>query len=219
VHVIPHVTVVKSGDVEVNNESHRALLLKVTNPTLGSIRLRLAASSYRGETSWDDDAESVQLPELLVDTWSQTIVDAVLAPDLSEGLEPTATAELLSAEDSIIEMGVKTREVPEDVANWDGASCMASSASHVGGASSLRSSVRLLAHSASSSWFELTLLGIPKKHQRDDASAGTATAVPLALQIEVGNGSWESSLIQSQITKGHGEPDRVIFDLILIIAT
>jgi len=251
VHVIPNVSVVKATTIADGNEKKRVVaLLKVTNPTLGSIRLRLAPSSYRGEPYWDDGGDAVDsnattedadapaprnpiLTDLLVDTWTQTRVDAKLVErkvSNAEDVKPTDTVELLSAEDSIIEMGSssRARQVPDEVSNWAPATS-ATSASTM--------SLKAVAHSASTAWFEMSIPGSSLENEEGnegEKGSGTgqrktkAPAVPFALQIEIGNGSWESSLIQplqGVVAAQKGEEaasaaaaiDRVTFDLVLIV--
>jgi len=180
----------------------RIFLVNVTNPTLGTIRLRFNSSSYRGEVDQSTDAPSdnitTQLPNLLVDTISDKHVNAQLQLDVLK-LGPTEQVELLSAEDSFIEFGGKSKEIPHQVLRWD-----PSESDAVGTSSSMR----LVAKSASTAWFELTVLDVRTE------TSDLLPAVPLALQIEVGNGSWQSSLVQPQQTTGD-EEDWVTFDLVL----
>jgi hypothetical protein len=184
IHVMPHIRAMK----QVISENGRLFLLKVTNPTLGPVRLRFVASSYLGEADWENPEEKTPfLPNLLVDTWTQTHVDAVLNPNLLPHMTPTETVELMSAEDSFIEFGGKAREMPRTITNWETST----------GAEDAPTML-LVAQSASTAWFQLNL----------------ANAVPFALQIEVGKGSWESSLIEARQIEGE-EPDRVTFDLVL----
>lgn len=155
-------------------------LLKVVNPTLGTMRLRFSSSQYRGEPSWDDSSQpNESLDALLTDTVTQTRWNVQLWPWALEGaLNTTEVVELLSAEDSIIEMGGKARETPDAVVNWAAPDQSPSEAC-----------MRLVAQYASDAWFELC---IPA---RSDQDINRKPAIPLDLQIELGNGSWESSLI------------------------
>jgi hypothetical protein len=99
--------------------------------------------------------------------------------------------DLLSAEDSIIEMGGKARETPKSVINWDAAN-----------ASTSETTMSLVAQSASDAWFELVV-----------APGFDASALALQLQVAVGEGLWESSLIQPK--EDSEESDWVGFDLVL----
>ena len=61
-------------------------------------------------------------------------------------------------------------------------------------------------------WFELVIM------EEQPTSDGVYCAIPLAMQIEVGNGSWESSLVQpdSKGESGDATNDIVIFNLLLV---
>lgn len=183
---MPNVTVVQ----KVKTENGLSLLLKVTNPTLGSVRLRFAPSSYPGEPDFDNDSQTTtHLADLLVDTLSQKRVSANVTHLLND-FEPTNTVELLSAEDSIIEMGGRAHEIPDEVRSWQPSSSVFS----------------VVAQKASSAW-----LGVNLPVQ----DVESPVAVPFAMQIEVGNGSWDSALIQSQATEE--QADRATFDLVVIL--
>lgn len=193
IQVVPHIRVIKSVKVD----SRSCLLLKVTNPTLSSVRLRFAASSYVGEIDWDNaNAKTLILPDLLVDSLTQKKVTAEVRPDILNDFQSTSFVELLPAEDSVIELGGKMIAIPKEVLAWEPA--------HVDDTAKDR--MRLIAQSASIAWFELY---IPSYEGR------TVTAVPLALEIEVGNGSWESSLIQPRVISD-SKADKVTLDLVLV---
>ena len=59
-------------------------------------------------------------------------------------------------------------------------------------------------------WFVLSLIGIQERQPAN-------VAVPLALEIELGAGSWETSLIPPKDELSHGELDMVSLDLLLVI--
>lgn len=176
-----------------------AFLLKVTNPTLGPLRLRFATSQYQGEPSWDDASVSdASLAQVLVDELQQTHLDIDVRPDLLQDLATTETVELASSEDSFIELGGKAREVPAEIRAWEPST----------GVVVEQSTMRVVVCSASTAWFELVTCGCPALANDED---GTRPGIPIALQVEVGNGSWESSLIPQQ----QKEDDFVTFDLLL----
>ena len=98
------------------NSNQRVFLLKVSNPTLGTVRLRLVKSNYLGEIDhWDEFSTSHELKStatmagVLVDTLQQTLLDVALISGL-DVVSSTDTMELLSAEDSIIELGASANE-------------------------------------------------------------------------------------------------------------
>jgi hypothetical protein len=197
--VIPCVRSVK----QVKTDRGSSFLLQVTNPTLSSVRFRFAPSTYAGEPDWDDGKPSIFLSNLLVDSFTQALVSADLRLDLLNNMEPTAFVELLSSEDSIIELGGKTTDTPKEVLAWKPTS------------DDNYSTVGIVATSSSSAWFEVNLV-IANADQQPAAKEGVAMAVPLALQIEIGNESWESSLIQPRMME-EDETDRVSFDLVVIV--
>jgi hypothetical protein len=187
----------------------QVFLLKVSNPTLGSVRLRFSKSAYGGEKEyWNDTAgqsstngSTTLFAGLLADTLVQRFVQAELKPALMDGLQTTETVELLSAEDSIIELRGKTLRTPELVMNWDPELVL----KLVDTAEGSVPFIRLVAQSAADAWFELVVL-----EAQTDMSM--ASAVPLALEVDLGHGSWESSLIPTKdVAK-----DMVVFDLVLV---
>jgi hypothetical protein len=222
VHVIPRVKVVKNAALVENDK--QVFLLKVTNPTLGTIRLRFSPSTYQGEqltesTTTADQKTTPLLTDLLVDTFTDEHSHVEINCNAFASLEPTQEVELLSAEDSFIEFGGKSKEVPYEVLRWDPTQVEAAAAA----ASNGNAVMRLVAQSASTAWFELVAPDIPTttpSSSADDttgttaASAAISPAVGLALQIEVGNGSWQSSLVQPKQQEGDAK-DWVTFDLLI----
>lgn len=178
------------------NPQRSAFLLKCTNPTLGRIRMRFVASNYQGEYSWDMKSEKreTSMNQVLVDEWKQEYLDLELNTTLLRDLATTETVELLSAEDSFIEFGGKAREIPSEVRDWTPSVPTVD-----------KSTMRVVASSSSTAWFELVTFGL-------DEMDGKRPAIPLAIEVEVGNGSWESSLIPQQ---QKNEGDFVAFDLVL----
>ncbi|KAL7567639.1 hypothetical protein ACA910_000232 [Epithemia clementina (nom. ined.)] len=198
IHVMPRIGVLKHE----TKEDYRVFLIKVTNPTLGPVRLRFTSSSYQGETDWDDPTKkNPVIDDLIVDDLFQVHMNLELKQVLTAQMKQTESIELFSAEDSFIELGGKSTEIPDQVKNWtvDGF--------ETGGEK--ESAMRLVASSASTAYFELALANAAGPATRENH----AVAVPLTLQLETGNGSWESSLIQ-KVTEGEN-PDWVSFDLVI----
>lgn len=99
-HTIPSVRVVKGAYAD----GGVSLLLKVNNPNSGSLRLRLAASDYRGEPDFEDAEQlSPSLKSLLIDVMTQAHVDATLDLNVLQSLPPSPTVVLVSREDSVSE--------------------------------------------------------------------------------------------------------------------
>ena len=186
-----------------------ALLIKVSNPTLGVIRLRLQSSEYKGEPEWDSKSDRTPvLEDLLVDPLTQTKINTKLATETVQQLQATHFCELEAAEDSFLELGKSlNNDEPEEVAQWDSEAVLSNSTISSESSTS-NSTLRLLAQKSAVGWFELVLLEMT-------AGNGLHSAVPLALQIEVGEGSWESSLVQPELTEGEGVKDMATFDLVL----
>jgi hypothetical protein len=172
-----------------------AFLLKVTNPTLGPVRLRFGPSTYNGEVNWDDPNGSCVtfLKDLLVDELMQESLQIDLQTTILQDLATTETVELLSAEDSFIEFGGKAREVPEGVRGWKAPARTVTA-----------SQMRVVASSSSTAWFELVTAGL-------EVADGSRPGLPISIEVELGNGSWESSLIPQK----NPENDFVAFDLVI----
>lgn len=192
--------------IHASDDTRHVFLFKVANPTLGAIRLRLASSKYSGEPDWDDKTKTTPaLENLLVDPMTQQFVNAKLAPDVSRTLQPTEVCQLEPAEDSFLELGKSSTEEPDVVTKWDAGDVLVDS--KVG--PELPATLRLVGQKSSCAWFELVVL-------ETKMNSGVNCAVPLALQIEVGDGSWDSSLVQADPVKDDETKDLVTFDLVII---
>ena len=191
--------------IHASDETKHAFLLKVANPTLGSIRMRLAASDYAGEPVWDEpESVSCHLQNLLVDPFTDQHINAQIMPHALRSLDPTEICELQAAEDSFLELGKVADEIPEAVANWDaGQILFKSNVSPNGPAASLC----LLASKNSMAWFELVVL-------EGNLAQGVDSAVSLSMDVEVGNGSWDSSLVHPEQLE-QDKKDMVSFDLVI----
>ena len=122
----------------------------------------------------------------------------------SSEVAPTEMCQLEPAEDSFLELGKSSMEQPDAVTKWDAGDALADSKVAENGN---KSSLRLVGASHSSAWFELVVL-------EHDVKPGFHAAATLALEIEVGNGSWDSSLIQAA-TAESGATDLVTFDVVV----
>jgi hypothetical protein len=203
IHVIPRIQVIQHDPPCSENSNRRVFLLKVSNPTLGTVRLRLAKSNYCGEIDhWDEFSTSpelkptVTLSGVLVESLQQTFMNVVILANVE--INSTDTVELLSAEDSIIELGASANDTPAEVSQWN------SSTIPLENLTASAMMIRLVAKSASDAWYELVL---------PSSGENASNAVPLAVEVDLGNGSWESSLIPTQ---PNVKDDMVIFDLVLV---
>jgi hypothetical protein len=167
--------------------------------------MRLAASLYAGEPGWDEtESVSGQLQNVLVDPFTDQHINAQIMPQAVRSLGPTEICELEPAEDSFLELGKVADEVPEAVAKWDAGDVLYDSKVSPDGPGA---SLRLITSKNSMAWFELVVL-------EGSVAKGMDSAVPLSMEIEVGNGSWDSSLINPE-QKEQDEKDMVSFDLVI----
>jgi len=181
-----------------------AFLIKVSNPTLGNIRFRLASSDYGGEPVWDGDSteRNPLLENICVEPLNQKIVSASLAPEIGKSIQASTVVELEPGEDSFLDLGRSIYDEPEEVYRWKAEEALEDSKV----SAENPSSVRVIDSRKSSAWLELIVMETP-------VDAGFSPAVALSLQIEVGGGSWESSLIQPE---SGDKKDMVNFDLVLV---
>jgi hypothetical protein len=200
--VLPRINVVKHG----SDGLRHVFLLKVSNPTLGVIRIRMQPSSYKGEPVIHGDNEDMTslFDNLIVDSLEQTRIRAKLVTDLTDNLGATQVCELEAAEDSFLELGKSARNDPLQVVNWSATDVLSKSEVSTSSASS---TLKFLDRSLSDGWFELAVL-------ETASEVAPFVAIPLSLEIEVGNGSWESSLVQQQLAHG-GDKDTARFDFVV----
>jgi hypothetical protein len=185
-----------------------ALLLKISNPTLGAINLRLQSSAYTGEPVWENKAEhNPFLENLLVDPLTELTVNAKLMTESLHDVKATEMCQLEPAEDSFLELGKPSYEDPVEVSEWKPAPVLSNSPVNVENPSP---SLRLVTQKSAVAWFELVLVENTVENEKE-----YYTAIPLALQIKVGAGSWENSLIQPDPSKVGEEKDMVTFDLVI----
>lgn len=203
IEVLPRVRV----SIDASDGSRHAFLIKVTNPTLGHVRLRLASSNYTGERLWDSKTKNTAyLENLIVDPLKNISVDARLDIDVAKGIGVTDLCELEPAEDSFLELGNKTsNNVPESVSGWEAGDALFDSKV----SKEMPATLRHLGQKKSVAWFELIVLESITDH-------GVHSAVPINLELQVGDGSWESSLVQPQADVSHHSKDFVSFDLVII---
>jgi hypothetical protein len=191
-----------------NGDLH-AFLLKVSNPTLGIVRVRVAGSNYAGEPTWDNETTTSSfLQKILVDPLSQLCVDAQLDSGVSSSILETDTCELEAAEDSFLEIGKTSDDVPDAVSKWEGVDIILNS--NVSKDSPC--SARLVGQKKSVAWFEVVVM----EPQLSNPPHSVHSAIPIELQIQVGDGSWESSFIQPQLELEGDSKDFVSFDLVVL---
>eukprot|EP00934_Nitzschia_sp_Nitz4_P006064 Nitzschia sp. Nitz4//scaffold3_size479765//365768//367408//NITZ4_000152-RA/size479765-processed-gene-1.255-mRNA-1//1//CDS//3329550914//6054//frame0 len=200
IQVLPRVRV----STHASDDTKHVFLLKVVNPTLGTIRLRFAASEYKGEPQWDDiSANTPLLQDLTVDPFLDQTTNAKLLPKLSQNLDPTEVFVLEPAEDSFLELGKSSDDVPEQVAKWDASSALVDSKVNPEGPNA---TLKLISQRNSMAWLELVTLN-------ESVDKGLDCALPISMQIEVGNGSWDSSFVVPEVAS---EKDLVPFDIVIV---
>lgn len=190
VHVVPRVQLCQHGADPAGQKY--AALLKVKNPTLNMIRLRLSGPSSSGVLGEDGELAPLiqphELQNILLDPFTETFVKGHLcAPDTTASLTPTDFVELEPADDPFLDIGKGLEMDPLEVRGWD----VASSLSELSDGST--SHLRVLASQGDTAWVEMILCDASASSGEDQFSY---LAVPMALQIEVGNGSWEASLVK-----------------------
>ncbi|KAL3921542.1 MAG: hypothetical protein SGILL_002695, partial [Bacillariaceae sp.] len=193
--------------IHASDGSRHAFLLKVSNPTLGFVRLRMSGSMYTGENEWNDKTTTSPLLEnLLVDPLTQVSVDALVDASLKDAFPVTEICELEAAEDSFLELGKTGDDIPDAVAKWEAGDVLFDSKV----SKDTPCSMRLVGKKKSQAWFELVLM------EPETVKDKVHCAIPVAMQIEVGDGSWDSSLIQTKHIVEDDPKDFVSFDLLVL---
>lgn len=144
------------------------------------------------------------LENICVEPLNHKIMSASLAPEIGKSIQASTVCELEAGEDSFLDLGRSIYEEPELVYKWRADEVLAES----NVSEENPSSIRVIDSRKSSAWLEFIVMETP-------VQAGYSSAVALSLQIEVGGGSWESSLIQPEKQDGD-QKDMVNFDLVLV---
>lgn len=241
IHVVPRVRVIRQGSSrridDTTTTCHTtsyAVLLSVKNPTLNMIRLRLAASTTTAagpsESTSTPPSVSIDLHELdniLVNPFTEKFVQGHLCPvDAMLSITPTDYFILDPADDPFLDIGNKSSQEeggdPLVVKNWDAMTTLGTIAGDGGtSGSSSKSKMQLVATKGDTAWVELLLCiddaSSPPTTTNDTNTNANYLTVPLALQIEVGNGSWEASLIKRQDDIPDEEMDLVTLNLVALL--
>jgi hypothetical protein len=105
-----------------------------------------------------------------------------------------------------LELGNTTsNNVPEEVSRWEAGDVLFDSKV----SKETPATLRQLGQNKSVAWFELVVL-----ESLTDLSVHSA--VPITMELQVGDGSWESSLVQAQNDGSDDSKDFVSFDLVII---
>ena len=160
------------------------LLLKVQNPTLGLIRIR-----FGSKTPYTLKATKL-LKNLLLNPYKREYVDASVIISSNENdflCKLTDTVELQASEDILLELGrQQDKTALSEVEKWDPSSTLNSS--------KLENMIRIVANHKDSAWFEIVLNDVHTVNQSQPDNF--IVTMPIGIQIQVGNNSWESSLIK-----------------------
>lgn len=200
VHVVPSVQLHRVG---ADITSHKyAALLKLKNPTLNMIRLRLVGPSD------SELIEQTELQNVLVNPFTETFVRGRhCSPDATANIAPTEFVVLHPADDPFLDIRKDKVGDPLEVKDWDPMSALSSGNWDT-------SQFRIVATEGDTAWVELLLCNSTRVTEA--LSETDYLAVPFSLQIEVGNGSWEASLIKRQDLPAE-ESDLVTLNLVALM--
>lgn len=230
IHVVPRVRVIRQGRTTDDRTISYAVLLSVKNPTLNMIRLRLATTTTTGPSSTSSAPpviiEQRELENILVNPFTERFVQGHLCPmDTLSSITPTDYFVLEPADDPFLDIGNKSSTEeggdPLVVKNWDAITTLSSFVGDGSSISSSKSKLQLVATKGDTAWVELILCfdvaSSPPPTISDTNTNSYYLTVPLALQIEVGNGSWEASLIKRRDDIPDEEMDLVTFNLVALL--
>lgn len=176
IHSVPKVEICSYGNDKNNTY---ALLMKIKNPTLGIIRLRLLS-----ESSGNDSGDAMENANLIIDSTTMEIVKAKTIPPLSAEMEGFVALD--PVEDAFLELGKGHSHHPTEVTNWDAQQILRDA--------EVKSELKVVAQKEDSLWVQYLIA--------DQNQAANETknylSTPLIMEIELGNGSWESSLIKTE---------------------
>ena len=146
------------------------------------------------------------MKNIVVDPLKKISVDAQLDTNVAKAIDATDLCELEPAEDSFLELGSKmSNDVPEAVSSWEAGDVLF----HSKVSKELPATLRQLGQKKSVAWFELVVLESPN-------AFSVHTAVPITMELQVGDGYWESSLVHPENDGTHDIKDFVAFDLVII---
>lgn len=189
VHVVPRVEIEQA----YREGGGHALLLRVENPTFGSVSLSMGAVG-------EPPAAGTVLRDVVLDHLAGTRVAAAVVNSVAD-LSPTDVVRLGPSEDHFLEI---VRRDPEPVLHW-----LADSRARISPSLEGQDAVaNVLASRDDIAWLELFVAD----HASSSSKTTRCVAAPISLRIRVGDGSWESSSI-----KPLDDPlDSVAFSLILV---
>jgi hypothetical protein len=198
IHGVPRVQI-KAEKYNAQSNQY-ALLLQVRNPTLGPIRLRLCCNV--NETIEFPDSSEVILDPMTLQKATVNIMSPTQQTDQGMNMEYIS---LEPVEDSFLDIG-KEATTEFDIDGWVQTEDLDWS---------LESSFRLLSVVSDVVCIQYitgsvqTREGLDENQNEECVYLGT----PLSLEIEIGEESWESSLIQARVMEGEGK-DLISFPIL-----
>jgi len=200
IHTIPRVSIHTYGFDQTSGRY--ALLLKVKNPTISMVRLRLKTMITQPAKAFQ------QFSNLLLDSISMKTVNATMIPPTEKkGNNQMKYIELEPYEDIFLGFGKGgLSQFPSAVDEWDASKCISSYL--IDKEESSQSLCMLVAQDKDSAWIQYI---VSQQQQQNVKDQNIFMATPLILDVDIGEGSWESSLIQSE---ADGEMDHVDLHLL-----
>lgn len=211
IHVVPRVKVVRHGKTTLPDSRIRhALLLSVANPTMGMIRFRLSGADLRDFGARTSGDEGYTLHNVRVDFLGRVRANVRMIGSTSTLVLPDMV-ELEAVEDALFDIGGAAQSGdPKDVEKWDAAAVLKEKGTEYFNEPS-DCPFSTVAVSKDKAWIQLI---IDQDGLEEASASGDFLAVPATMQVEIGNGSWESSLIKPVEVKD-GESDLVSLRLVL----
>jgi hypothetical protein len=174
-----------------------AFLLKLHNPTLGPIRVRLQLP--KSALEHDAGEQVAPLKNVLLDGYTREICNevhmwhAISSANAATGpVVSSEWIELESSQDALIDLNSRASSVSSSVdavlTAWNGSKALEA----MDDTSDSESSFRLLKSDNDAVWLECTTSLLETS---TTSMLCLDRAAPISLQVQVGNGSWESSLI------------------------
>jgi len=220
IHVVPKVQLLKHGSIHKSSSTtiYYALLLKIKNPTLGMVRLRLGNLSSSSLSKLNKGENDKIFPERYGALSFDSITmcknsSKVIKPPTSTRDSSGVTTEMMKmvtlepVEDAFLELGKGHGYDPPSVKEWD-ATCILTEfcrnmedeeetkkkmndQKDIGATTLLQ--FQLVEQVKDVAWIQCIIVD-PNAVVKEKSNEFVCT--PLSMDIEVGNGSWETSWIQ-----------------------
>ena len=160
------------------------------------------------------DDEGYTLQNIRIDSLGRHRANVRMIGSISTVVLPDMV-ELEAVEDALFDIGAGQSKEPKEVDKWD-ADAVLKARGHSSDTCSddgpSKCPFSTVAVSKDRAWVQLV---IEEDGFKETSTLGEFVAFPATLQVEIGNGSWESSLIKSAPEIKEGESDLVSFRLLL----